>query len=57
MVVNSFNSLFYMAFYDDSYENNEERLESLRIQLIIISYQRNRNEYIGSIATSNTKMD
>jgi len=36
MVVNSFNSLFYMAFYDDSYENNEQRLNSLRIQLITL---------------------
>jgi len=33
MVVNSFNSLFYMAFYDDSYKNHGDRLNSLRIQL------------------------
>ncbi len=36
MVVNSFNSLFYMAFYDDSYANNEDRLNSLRIQLFTL---------------------
>eukprot|EP01083_Nonionella_stella_P159561 520652_1 len=36
MVVNSFNSLFYMAFYDDSYVDNEDRLNSLRIQLFTL---------------------
>eukprot|EP01083_Nonionella_stella_P045886 122964_1 len=34
--VNSFNSLFFMAFYDDSYANNEDRLDSLRIQLFTL---------------------
>ena len=36
IVVNSFNSLFYMAFWDNSYDNNEDRLNSLRIQLITL---------------------
>eukprot|EP01083_Nonionella_stella_P231154 816506_1 len=38
MVVNSFNSLFYMAFYDDSYVDNEDRLNSLRIQLFTLFF-------------------
>ena len=39
IIVNSFNSLFYIAFYDTKYENEQGdtdklRLQALRIQLV-----------------------
>ena len=36
IVVNSFNSLFYIAFYEEGYKNNSERLQALRIQLLTL---------------------